>query len=81
MLLRGILSGLGIAVVSLFLFWRSMLAQMPAPSAGTAIEVRVIGRFAISFFGGIGIALAIVAAAIFGGGYAIMTHVRHLAAR
>ena len=55
---KGILVGIGTAIISVFLFLRWI------PHAGMSISI--IKRYAFNFFGGVGIGYVIVIAVVFG---------------
>lgn len=66
LLVRGILVGIGTAVIYASLFFRWI------PRA--AMSTNLIKRFALNFFGGIGVGYAIVLALVFGTIYAGWVH-------
>ena len=70
LLVKGILVGIGAAVISVFLFFRWI------PHA--AMSISLIKRFALNFLGGIGIGYVIVIALIFGAMYAGWVHSKHI---
>ena len=69
LLLKGILLGLFVAVLSLALFLRFIWSSTPTSASGggaTAIDIRTVAELALVFFGGIGIGFGIVATVVLG---------------
>jgi hypothetical protein len=72
MLVKGILFGIVISIVSLVVYLRK---TMP----GGAIDFRSLEQFGKLFFGGMGIGIGIIVGLIFVLGYALRTHGQHMA--
>ena len=70
LLVKGILVGIGAAVISALLFFRWL------PHG--AMSINLIKRFAVNFFGGMGIGYMIVLALVFGTIYAGWVHSKHV---
>jgi hypothetical protein len=67
LLLKGILLGLCVAVLSFVLFARFISSSTPAPGGGaTAIDVRSLPHLALVFFGGVGIGIGVVTTLVLG---------------
>jgi hypothetical protein len=77
MLAKGIFLGIVVSVVSLFFYMRSLSPQTGVSGATTSVDVRVIERFLLSFFGGITIGVGVVAAVLFALFYALRMYALH----
>ncbi len=80
MLLKGMLFGVVVAIISLVIYVRSLMAfaAKVAPGA-TSIDIRGLEQSCVLFFGGMGIGIGTVTALIFGVGYAMRLFAHHMA--
>jgi hypothetical protein len=80
MFLKGILLGVAAALISLFLFFRWMMASFGLP-AGTAIsiDIRSLDHLAVPFFGGMGIGFAVVLGLASSAIYGFWLYAQHVA--
>lgn len=78
MLIKGMLVGFIFAVASLIFYMRWLTSEF-GKGGPMAIDIRVIEQFFASFFGGMGIGVAIVVTIVLGAGYALRAYMRHAA--
>jgi hypothetical protein len=76
MLLKGIVFGVVISIVSLVVYLRWLTAKFEGP---IGIDIRSLEQFLTSFFGGIGIGIGIVTVLILAADYAVRAYGRHMA--
>jgi len=67
LLFKGILVGIGVALVSLILYGRWQLSQVPPHSGPVSIDIRGVEQF----IGGMGIGVGVVTTAVLLGFYAL----------
>ena len=79
MLLRGILLGFGVSLVSIPLFLRWIRTDLHLGPGPTAIDIRGIERLAVPFFGGMGIGVGVVATVVIAGTYAFLFYAKRAA--
>ena len=77
MLAKGIFLGIVASVVSILFYLRWLSAQSGVPGAAISVDIRVIERFLLSFFGGITIGVGVVATVLFAVFYAMRFYVLH----
>ncbi len=79
MLLRGILIGFGVALVSIPLFLKWIPTQFPPMSGPVAYSIETYRRLALSFFGGMGIGVGVAATVVIAGTYAVLFYAKRAA--
>jgi hypothetical protein len=79
MLLRGILLGIVIAIISLILFGRGIAVLFPNNSGPLAIDSRSLRMLATTFFSGVGIGFGVVMGLVIAAFYGLWLYGQHIA--